>query len=266
MTVDIINADCVDVLPEYAGKIDLIVTSPPYDDIRQYDGKSEFDFHAAAPLLVNALRDGGVLCWNVQDQQKQGGFTLTSFEQALRFRDLGLRCREKLISERPHPVVRSQGTYLRSTEHVFVFTKGVDITFNPIEDRPNDTARRREAGDPAGRTGDKRWSDQHRRVRYHEVQPFGKRTEIWRYSAGLGMTAPDALWAHKSHPALMPLLLAQDLIRSYSNEGDLVLDPYAGLGTTIYAAKKMLRNAIGIDINSDYCAGARIRCSQEVLT
>ena len=120
MTATIINADCVDILPDYEGKIDLIVTSPPYDDIREYDGKSEFDFHAAAPLLVDSLREGGVLCWNVQDQQRHGDYTLTSLRQAVAFQDLGLKCREKLISERPHPVVRSHGTYLRSTEHVFV--------------------------------------------------------------------------------------------------------------------------------------------------
>ena len=263
--ISILNRDCVEVLPRFAGQIDLIVTSPPYDDIRHYDGKSDFDFHAAAPLLVDSLREGGVLCWNVQDQQVHGDYTLTSLRQAVAFQDLGLKCREKLISERPHPVVRSQGTYMRSTEHVFVFTKGVDITFNPIEDRPNDTARRREAGDPAGRTGDRRWSDQPRKVKYHEVKPFGRRTEVWRYSAGLGMSAPDAPWAHKRHPALMPLKLAKDLIRSYSDEGDLVLDPFMGLGTTLFAAKELLRDAVGIDINDEYCDWARVRLAQEVL-
>ena len=262
MTVEIIQGDCIDILPRYEGKADLIVTSPPYDDLREYGGhNSNFDFEATAVLLCDALKPGGVLCWNVQDGQREGNFTLTSFRQALMFQDLGLLCREKLVTERVNPRIRGHRCYLRCVENVFVFTKGPDITFNPISDRPNVGVGVRKC-EPAGRNGDSKATVA---VRTANVERSGTRCEVWRYSTGLYHTAPDAPEAHDVHPAMMPLKLAQDLIRSYTNEGDLVLDPFVGSGTTAVAAKYLLRDCVGIDINAEYCAFARERLAQDVL-
>ena len=266
MSVQIIHGDCVEVVPDLNCEVDLIVTSPPYDDLRQYDGHaSVFDFHATAPVLADVLRDGGVLCWNVQDQQIDGDFTLTSFRQALAFQELGLKCREKLTYERALPAVRGHRFYMRSTEHVFVFTKGTDITFNPIEDRPNATAGGKRKGAAAGRVKDRPWGEMPYSDRVYTVAPRGRRAEVWRYTTGYAKTAPDMPQAHDMHPALMPLKLAKDLIRSYSNEGDLVLDPMCGSGTTAVAAKYLLRNCVGIDINEEYCESARVRTNQDLL-
>ena len=263
MADEIIHGDCVAVLPRFKGQVDLIVTSPPYDGLRQYDGKSMFDFEGVASACVDALKVKGVLCWNVQDQQIEGDFTLTSFRHALRFQELGLKCREKLIYERAHPQIRSHQGYLRSYEHVFVFSKGIDSTFNPLMDRGNLVAGRTRPTDAGtGRTGD---AKAQRRDRGFKVAPHGRRTDIWRYPSGLYHTAPDMPEAHDVHPAMMPLKLAQDLIRSYSNEGDLVLDPFVGSGTTAVAAKYLLRDCVGIDINAEYCEFARSRIAQDVL-
>ena len=65
MTDTIIHGDCVKVMPRYAGQVDLIVTSPPYDNMREYAGQSDFDFEATATACYEALREGGVLCWVV---------------------------------------------------------------------------------------------------------------------------------------------------------------------------------------------------------
>jgi adenine-specific DNA-methyltransferase len=54
------------------------------------------------------------------------------------------------------------------------------------------------------------------------------------------------------HPAMMPKWLARDLILSWSNEGDTVLDPFAGSFTTCIEAEKIGRKAIGIEINPEY--------------
>lgn len=264
MTIEIVNADCVDVLPDYAGQVDLIVTSPPYDAMREYAGKSDFEFAVVAPLIVDALRPGGVLCWNVGDQQRDGDYSLTSFRQAIEYQDLGLKCRERLIYERAHRQTRGHECYARNTEFVFVMTKGTDITFNPIRDVVNVTQGHKRYRDGTGRSGDKNWNDSKSGTRV-VTREFGIRGEIWRYTTGLHHTAPDMLAAHKLHPAMMPIKLAQDLIRSYSDEGDLVLDPFVGSGTTARAAKRLGRDCVGIDINSDYCELARVRSSQEVL-
>ena len=67
------------------------------------------------------------------------------------------------------------------------------------------------------------------------------------------------------HPAMFPEKLAQDHILSWSNKGDLVLDPMCGSGTTCKMAKLLKRNFIGIDISPDYCKIARQRLRQEIL-
>ena len=262
MSESVQHGNCADILPDYAGQVDLIVTSPPYDDTRKYAGQSEFNFHAVAPLIANALRGGGVLCWNVQDQQAQGDYSLNSFRQALAFQDLGLRCLEKLVYQRKTPRMIHNRAHLRTHEHVFVFTKpGCDYTFNPIRDRVNKHPCTRYAPN-TGRVGDGLRTANQRRVTIH---PKGIRSDVWEYNTGLYHTAPDMPSLHDLHPAMMPLKLAQDLISTYSDEGGLVLDPFAGAGTTLRAAKNLLRDAVGIEINADYCEVMRQRLAQEVL-
>ena len=264
MTQEVIHTNCVDILPDYEGQVDLIVTSPPYDDMREYAGKSEFVFSDIAPLIVDALRPGGVLCWNVADQQHDGDYSLSSFKQAIAYQDLGLRCREHLIFLRAHRQVRGHECYARDKQFVFVMTKGKRITFNPIKDVVNVTAGNKRRRDGTGRTGDKAWNA-NGSGKIVTTGRFGLRGEVWRYTTGLHHTAPDMPDAHDAHPAMMPLKLAQDLIRSYSNEGDLVLDPFAGSGTTLVAAKRCLRRSVGIEINADYCATARKRTAQDLV-
>ena len=183
MTVEVVHADCVDVLPGYEGKVDLIVTSPPYDDMREYSGESQFDFDAAAPLMVAALRDGGVLCWNVADQQREGDWSLTSFRQAVAFQDMGLKCRERLVYQRSYRQTRAHRCYARNTELVMVMTKGADVTFNPLVDVPNMTAGRSRFKDGTGRQGDKlvKTTDVLDRL---TTKDYGIRGEIWYYPVG----------------------------------------------------------------------------------
>ena len=264
MTHEIIHGDCVKVMPSYDGQVDLIVTSPPYDGLRDYAGQSAFDFDATAAACYAVLREGGVLCWNIDDQQSDGDYTLTAFKQVLHFQAIGFKVREKLIYARALPRPIGERYYLKNTEYVFVLSKGTSTTFNPITDRVNVTAGSHRTFLAPGRVGDNKASSSSNK-KANTVYGRGRRGQIWEYTTGLYHTAPDAPDAHDVHPAMMPLKLAQDLIRSYSNEGDLVLDPFSGSGTTAVAAKYLLRNAVGIDINKDYCDYARKRLAQEVL-
>lgn len=68
-----------------------------------------------------------------------------------------------------------------------------------------------------------------------------------------------------AHPTQKPIDLTKRLIRRHSNEGDLILDPFMGSGTTLRAAKDLGRRAIGIEINKDYCDIAIERLRQGVL-
>lgn len=84
-------------------------------------------------------------------------------------------------------------------------------------------------------------------------------TNIWEYKTGSGKTVCT------EHPAAFPEQLAGDHIASWSNEGDVVCDPFNGSGTTTKVARDMGRKFIGIEANADYIAIAERRLQQQVL-
>jgi site-specific DNA-methyltransferase (adenine-specific) len=83
------------------------------------------------------------------------------------------------------------------------------------------------------------------------VPEFSPRNNIWRYNVGKGFNSSDK--ESHEHPAIFPEKLAEDHILTWSNEGDVVLDPFSGSGTTCKMAKKNHRIYIGIDISEEYC-------------
>jgi DNA modification methylase len=68
------------------------------------------------------------------------------------------------------------------------------------------------------------------------------------------------------HPAVFPISLPAHFIRTLTHEGELVLDPFVGIGTTLIAAKDLNRNAVGFDLNEEYITLAKKRLSQSRLT
>jgi site-specific DNA-methyltransferase (adenine-specific) len=130
---------------------------------------------------------------------------------------------------------------------MFVFSKGKPKTFNPIFEK-----RRNLCGDTRTHRikafcRDKDGNVQKKAVAIREEVP---RRNIWAYLVGGGNSTKDRV-AHK-HPAIFPEALAKDHILSWSNPGDVILDPFAGSGTTLKAAKELNRNYIGIEINPEY--------------
>ena len=96
---------------------------------------------------------------------------------------------------------------------------------------------------------------------------YGKRNDVWQYSTGYnhqGRKGEHQMDIH-DHPATFPYALAADHIKSWSNPGDLVLDPFCGSGTTLRAAVDLGRRAIGIEVSPDYCGIIRRRMAQAVL-
>jgi len=238
--------DALKGLPKLKAQyIDLIVTSPPYDDLREYGGY-HFDFVVTCKELYRVLKNGGVLVWIVGDQTKNGSETGTSFKQALGFIREGFYLHDTMSYEKAAIAAPSSNRYYQVFEYMFIFSKGKPKTFNPIKDRRNVWM-------------DGRWGKNTRRdvdgvlkegKKPPKPKKFGMRTNIWRYKVGMGNTTKDKI-AYE-HPALFPDELAKDHILSWSNENDIVLDPFLGSGTTLKMCRLLNRSGIGFEINPDY--------------
>jgi site-specific DNA-methyltransferase (adenine-specific) len=252
MSYQIIHGDNVEVLRGIAdGSIHLVVTSPPYDNLRSYGGHS-WDFESLASELFRVLVDGGVLCWNVNDAVVDGSETLTSFRQAIHFKNAcGFRVHDTMIWHKPNFSNPEQVRYHQVMEYVFVLSKGAPRCFNPIKDKPNKY--------PEGPWGKNTFRLKNGEMAERACNPataFGMRGNVWTGNTA-GQERPEDA---KEHPAMMPHWLARDLIRSWSNTGDRVLDPFLGSGTTLEMAIETAREGVGIEIDSDYCHTAEARC------
>src|SRR5690606_19417276 len=97
----IYNENCLDTMAKMPDNfIDLTVTSPPYDNLREYNGYS-FDFESIAKELFRVTKEGGVVVWVVGDgHDKKGSETLTSFKQALFFKEIGFNVHDTMIYQK----------------------------------------------------------------------------------------------------------------------------------------------------------------------
>lgn len=231
--------------------IDLTVTSPPYDDLREYDGY-EFPFEEIAAQLYRVTKPGGVVVWVVGDMVKDGSETGTSFRQALYFMQLGFRLYDTMIYEKNGASHPEQKRYFQVFEYMFVFSKGAPKSVNLIRDRKN-----KWPGSWGNTTARSRSGELVSKGRVVAKQEYGVRFNIWRYDTGKGFTTRDD-FAYE-HPAMFPEKLARDHIISWSSPGDLVLDPMCGAGTTLKMAKQTDRQFIGIDMSERYCRIAKRR-------
>lgn len=249
------NCDELGKLPREC--IDLVVTSPPYDDLRTYGGHS-WDFYGVAWQLKRVLKPGGVIVWVVNDATEKGDETGTSFQQALHFKQIGLRLHDTMIYEHCKPFPEST-RYHPAFEYMFVFSMGQPKTFNPIKDRETSTG-----GAESTSTMERQPNGAIRRpTRSFVRNEFAARLNIWNIAAGWGQSTKD--YVAFEHPAIYPEALARDHILSWSNEGDIVLDPFNGSGTTTKMAREMGRRFIGIEVNPEYCEIARKRLKQQLL-
>lgn len=249
------NCDVLGTFPKES--VDLVVTSPPYDDLRTYGGHS-WDFYGVAWQLKRVLKPGGVIVWVVADATKDGSETGSSFRQALHFKEIGLNLHDTMIYEKAQISFPDDVRYYQAWEYAFVFSKDSPKAFNPITvENPN-------AGKPI--SGKERGADgalvDMNAVRHNRVRPERSvKRNVWKYATGTA--AGDSIAFN--HPAIFPEDLAADHIRSWSNEGDTVLDPFAGSGTTLKMARELGRKSIGIEVNPDYCDIIKKRLAQRLL-
>ena len=164
----------------------------------------------------------------------------------------GLNFHDELVYQKHAPRFAAGVNSLRYsdvTEYVFILSKGRPNTINLIKDKPNKGAGKVFKRD-GGRNVDGSRNRAGEDAKTGVIHPYGVRENIWYYvtSFGAGQTDKRAY----EHPALMPMNLAGDLIKSYSKEGDLVLDPFMGSGTTARMAYSQGRNYIGFEIDETY--------------
>jgi len=252
-TNKIINGDCSEILKDIPDNtIDLTITSPPYDNLRVYQGYN-FPFEQIAIQLYRVIKLGGVIVWVVADATIDGSETGTSFKQALFFKEVGFNIHDTMIYNKSGISMPSQNRYPQAFEYMFVFSKGPPKTVNIIKDRKNRWGGHKTFGSPSQRTKEGKLLKKDQR----EIPEWGSRFNIWEIEQGKGKSTEDEI--AYNHPAIFPEQLARDHIISWSNEGDLILDPMCGSGTTCKMAKEMKRNFIGIEISKEYCEIAEKR-------
>lgn len=244
------NCEVMRTLPSES--IDLVVTSPPYDDLRTYGGHS-WDFYGVAWNLKRLLKPGGVIVWVVADQTKNGSETGTSMRQALHFQSIGLNIHDTMIYKRcSAPLTHNR--YEQEWEYAFVLSNGRPQAWNPI-------TRPRRWPDSRKVKQCRRNSDDSRDMGFAGQSENVLVGNVWDF--GVASTGQDKI-AHQ-HPAIFPEALARDHILSWSNAGDVVLDPFSGSGTTAKMARETGRRFIGIEVNPEYVEISRKRLAQQVL-
>ena len=232
--------------------IDLTVTSPPYDNLRQYNGYS-FDFENVAKELYRVTKQGGVVVWVVGDATINGSETCTSFRQALYFMECGFNLHDTMIYKKANPIPQNHNRYEQCFEYMFCLSKGKPSTFNPIKVKCVHSGKDMNWG---GRKTlmDNSQCRRHRGNEIRAVKDTKLHDNIFEYSIGGGKTG---------HPAVFPLQLAIDHVKSWSNEGDIVLDPFIGSGTTAVSALQLNRKYIGFEISQEYVDIANKRIAAE---
>lgn len=253
----IINDNCKKVLADFDDNtIDLVITSPPYDDLRDYTKEEKWNyknFQEIAKQLFRIMKVGGVVVWVVGDKVDKGNKSLTSFRQAIFFQEIGFNVFDVIIYEKTGSGPPHKNRYFNTYEYMFVLSKGLPKTINLLKDKKNKWANCTTYTNVTRREKDGTLTDKGRKT----VNEMGVRTNIWKYTNGKGFSTKDEI-AYQ-HPAIFPEKLVQDHILAWSNEGDIILDPFGGSGTVAKKAIELKRQWISIEISKEYCEIAEKR-------
>lgn len=238
----IYNEDCLETMKRMPDNfVDMTLTSPPYDNLRDYKGYT-FDFESIAKELFRITKEGGVVVWVVADAVIDGSETGTSFKQALFFKEIGFNIHDTMIYQKNSYPFPPSNRYFGVFEYMFVFSKGTPKTTNlikvPTKGQGYKTSTFRQA-DGSMDNG-----------KYEMGKDERVKDNIWIYDVGFAKSSNDK--TAFEHPATYPEKLAIDHIKSWSNEGDLIYDPMMGSGTTGKMAVMLKRNYIGSEISIEY--------------
>ncbi len=259
LIADVIQGDALDALKKMErSKFDLIITSPPYNIGKSYEVKTSIEAYLKTQQeiigeLIRVLSDRGSICWQVGNYVNKGEvFPLDIYYYSI-FKNLGLKLRNRIIwhfGHGLHASKRFSGRY----ETILWFTKSDDYIFNldSVRIPSKYPGKRHFKGPNKGKLSG---------------NPLGKNpSDIWEvvvrdWEEGL-WDIPNVKSNHPEktgHPCQYPIELVERCVLALTDEGSWVLDPFAGVGSTIIGALKNKRNAVGIDKEKEYCAISRSR-------
>ena len=251
----IINKDCIggmQSLPDES--VDMMVTSPPYDDIRTYNGFS-VDLHKAGEEVFRVLKEGSIAAVVLQDQTKNWGKTLTTFRTAVDWcDDIGFKLFECVIY-RKHGTEGAWWKYRFRVDHEYIllFLKGHKPAYFNKEPLKVPS---KHGGKVMKGSGNRRTNGETTDTVRRKINPTKCRGTVWNY-----LMAGDKNPLKRKHPAPFPDRIPFDLIRCFCARGGVVLDPFVGCGSTAVMAKVLNRHYVGFDISEEYCelANERLR-------
>ena len=251
--------DCVELLKYIPdSSIDMVVTSPPYDKVRDYKGNSVFDLHKTGEELFRVIKNGGIVVMVIQDQTKDFGKSLTSFRTIIDWCDtIGFKLFETVIY-RKHGPEGAWWTKRFRVDHEYmpIFLKG---------DRPNYFNKEplkvpsKHGGKVMTGSGARKTNGETQRTVTRPINIMKCRGTVWDY-----LMAGDKNPLKRKNPAVFPDKIPYDSIQCFCPEGGIVLDPFCGSGSPLVTAKQLGRRYIGIDIEEEYCALAEERIRTEV--
>jgi len=246
-TNKIICSDCVEGMKEIPDNtVDLMVTSPPYDSIRDYNGYS-FDLHKTGKEVFRVLKDGGVAIMVIQDQTKDFGKTLTSFRTIIDWCDnIGFKLFECTIY-RKHGTEGAWWKHRFRVDHEYmpIFLKGRKPAYfnkEPLK------ILSKHGGKIMKGSGNRKTNGETTKTVKRPINKMKCRGTIWNY-----LMAGDKNALKRKHPAVFPDQIPVDFIKCFCPPKGIVLDPFIGSGSTAVAAKILGRNYIGFDISKEYC-------------
>jgi len=266
----IIQGDAGELLARLPqSSIDLFFTSPPYADARSYsrihpDHYVEW-FLPFAEAMLNAAKESGSLILNIKNRvAKQGPLKGQRhpyvYELVLALQRLGWRWIETYIWAKPNAVPGKFGPRTKdSFEYVYHFARGLKPYFDleavrvPYKADIAEITRRKL--DTLGRRNTK--------------AGFGRdRTKTYLHGGadpGNVVTVPQTYNQYRgvAHTAAMPEGLAEFFIKMATPEGGIVIDPFAGGGTTIVVARRLRRKAAGFEIHEQFVEEARRRIAED---
>ena len=241
---------CLDLLKQIPPEsIQLVITSPPYNIGKEYEGKLKLPAYIEQQAHVikacaKALAPQGSLCWQTGNYVNKGCIAPLDTILYPIFSSLGLKMRNRIVWRFEHGLhcsKRFSGRY----ETIVWFTKSDNYTFNldPVRVPQKYPGKKYFKGPRAGQ---------------YSCHPLGKNPgDVWEI--------PNVKHNHvekTAHPCQFPVELVERLVLSLTNEGDWVLDPFLGSGTSLIAALKRGRRGAGAEINPLYIKTAFERLKQ----